>query len=903
MVGLWWPSSLAPLSGSATPRSEATTVAGTLSPARDASPGGGSGGGTRESSCGFASREPSCSSTLGATGGGGGPAQQAGERRRASRHMREVRLLDGKYVIGEELGRGSSGKVYRALNKVAGQIVAIKEIPLVGISSAAAKAVQSEVELLHRLQHPQIVRFHETIRTTEHLYVVLEYVENGSLASLLKTFGKLPEHMLVVFMRQVLVGLEWLHAQGICHRDIKGANLLTTKDGQVKLADFGVAGTLKSSHEDRQAEGRGGAGGAGQQAPVGTPYWMAPEIIEMSGFTTASDIWSLGCTVLELFTGEPPYFDLRWVNALYRIVQDTEPPIPAGMPPLLDAFLRCCFVRDPTARATAAQLGNHAWLSQDVAAGCAPAQPHVRSPDRLGRMVSHTTVDIRRPRSGSVSGSSTDPDPRNSSRTNSRSGVVMPIPQGPSAEAIGQTHGSAVSTTGPNLRGGHSAVSLASGSLPSESSPAMLARGQVIPRADSLYTIESTSPTSSCPSTFSRKESRPPALRPPSAQANPPARGAERSPVEDEPAAGAQRGRAAGVGRGDGQSSAAHDVTGCTTHAALQACELRQGDRGSCDVRLGDKGSCDLRIGDKGSLCNKSRVSEISWARLATADCSSCASSARGSAVSCHGSLAASLSRPASAAELAGMDQPPLEPIASSGSLCVIHSARHSPRQRAVNEVSVGRSPRNSVNLGGVSVAGPGGTACAHHAAGGEVLLSGCLWKRGAHWLSFSYHRRYFFLQDGVLAYLSQSGGGAAPANGARACPRDSQPSGTGGSAGAEVERRIPLSSIVNIRVTSKVKLEFELARTDRAFRMRAPSAQALALWVTTISNEWMRILQREAAIGLACQHVLTAAGSSRARSPDADSESTARIAHEPTVERQRHAGAAAATRAVKHPR
>jgi len=206
-------------------------------------------------------------------------------------------------------------------------------------------------------------------------------VENGSLASPLKTFGKLPEHMLVVFMRQILVGLEWLHAQGICHRDIKGANLLTTKDGQVKLADFGVAGTLKSSHEDRQADGRGS--GAGQQAPVGTPYWMAPEIIEMSGFTTASAIWSLGCTVLELFTGEPPYFDLRWVNALYRIVQDTEPPIPAGMPALLDDFLRCCFVRDPAVRATAAQLRHHAWLSWSLHSTASPV-PTGMPPTRSG---------------------------------------------------------------------------------------------------------------------------------------------------------------------------------------------------------------------------------------------------------------------------------------------------------------------------------------------------------------------------------------------------------------------------------------------------------------------------------------------------------------------------------------
>jgi len=221
------------LAGGAATVPGTTTVPGSLRPSRDLSPGGAA----TESSSGCQRLRERSWSGAGTSGAGasGSHGQQPGtERRRPSRHRTyEARLLDSKYVLGEELGRGSSGKVYRALNKVAGQIVAIKEIPLVGMSSGAAKAVQSEVELLHRLQHPLIVRFYETIRTAEHLYLVLEYVENGSLASLLKTFGKLPEHMLVVSMRQVVAGLEWLHAQGVCHRDIKGANLLTTKDGQV----------------------------------------------------------------------------------------------------------------------------------------------------------------------------------------------------------------------------------------------------------------------------------------------------------------------------------------------------------------------------------------------------------------------------------------------------------------------------------------------------------------------------------------------------------------------------------------------------------------------------------------------------------------------------------------------
>lgn len=115
-------------------------------------------------------------------------------------------------------------------------------------------------------------------------------------------------------MSQVLQGLLYLHDQGVIHRDIKGANILTTKDGLVKLADFGVATRT--------------AAGLHESSVVGTPYWMAPEVIELSGATTASDIWSLGCTIIELLDGKPPYSHLQPMPALFRIVNDDHPPFP-----------------------------------------------------------------------------------------------------------------------------------------------------------------------------------------------------------------------------------------------------------------------------------------------------------------------------------------------------------------------------------------------------------------------------------------------------------------------------------------------------------------------------------------------------------------------------------------------
>jgi len=155
-------------------------------------------------------------------------------------------------------------------------------------------------------------------------------MESGSLSSIIKKFGAFREEVVAIFIRQVLQGLCYLHAQGIVHRDIKGDNILTNKDGIVKLADFGIAMKLSDT--------------AKSQSIVGTPYWMAPEIIEQSGPTTpACDIWSLGCTVIELLTGGPPYYGLAQIQALYRIVSEPYPPIPDNISPGLRDFIMKCF--------------------------------------------------------------------------------------------------------------------------------------------------------------------------------------------------------------------------------------------------------------------------------------------------------------------------------------------------------------------------------------------------------------------------------------------------------------------------------------------------------------------------------------------------------------------------------
>ncbi|KAK3308946.1 uncharacterized protein B0T15DRAFT_123834 [Chaetomium strumarium] len=151
-------------------------------------------------------------------------------------------------------------------------------------------------------------------------------------------------------MTQVLQGLQYLHDQGVIHRDIKGANILTTKDGTVKLADFGVS-TSTLAGPDKEAQ------------VVGTPYWMAPEIIQLSGATSASDIWSVGCTVIELLQGKPPYHNLAAMPALFAIVNDDHPPLPEGVSPAARDFLMQCFQKDPNLRVSARKLLRHAWIT------------------------------------------------------------------------------------------------------------------------------------------------------------------------------------------------------------------------------------------------------------------------------------------------------------------------------------------------------------------------------------------------------------------------------------------------------------------------------------------------------------------------------------------------------------
>ncbi|XP_047311875.1 MAP3K epsilon protein kinase 1-like isoform X2 [Impatiens glandulifera] len=265
-------------------------------------------------------------------------------RQSASSAFHKSKTLDNKYMLGDEIGKGAYARVYKGLDLENGDFVAIKQVSLENIA-------QEDLNIIMNLNHKNIVKYLGSSKTKTHLHIILEYVENGSLANIIKPnkFGPFPESLVAVYIAQVLEGLVYLHEQGVIHRDIKGANILTTKEGLVKLADFGVATKLTEADVNTHSV-------------VGTPYWMAPEVIEMSGVCAASDIWSVGCTVIELLTCVPPYYDLQPMPALFRIVQDEHPPIPDGLSPDITDFLRQCFKKDARLRPDARTLLSHPWI-------------------------------------------------------------------------------------------------------------------------------------------------------------------------------------------------------------------------------------------------------------------------------------------------------------------------------------------------------------------------------------------------------------------------------------------------------------------------------------------------------------------------------------------------------------
>ena len=268
-----------------------------------------------------------------------------------------------KYILGDRIGEGSFAQVYRAIDAESGRIFAVKQMSIESARNEEnARTLAKEIELLKNLRHPNLVRYLGTHRTSTQFNIFLEYCTGGSIAQMLKQFGRFPEPLIRMYTRQMTEALAYLHEHGIVHRDVKGANVLVNGQttGIAKLSDFGCSKRAPQDGDDLDAD-------QSLMRIRGTVLWMAPECAQQSPHVnTSSDIWSLGATVIEMATGKPPWAELNIkeeITALLKIATTKEPPkFPSDLSPEGIAFLSRCMPVAPEKRWSAKKLLGHPFV-------------------------------------------------------------------------------------------------------------------------------------------------------------------------------------------------------------------------------------------------------------------------------------------------------------------------------------------------------------------------------------------------------------------------------------------------------------------------------------------------------------------------------------------------------------
>ncbi|KAG0563218.1 hypothetical protein KC19_8G013000 [Ceratodon purpureus] len=269
------------------------------------------------------------------------------------------------WMRGKLLGAGAFGSVNLAIKREDGEVFAVKSVVVSETSEVAVRAIENEISMLQELESRYVVRCMGSDWTTEGgqlmRNVFLEYMPEGCLTDFVKQFGSLDEHLLRTYTRSIVEGIDYLHRKGIVHCDVKGKNILVG-NGNVKLTDFGSAKRVGEEMVESEV-----VNCAAMAKVNGTPLWMAPEVVRQVEQGPASDIWSLGCTVVEMATGRAPWSNLAGMNhfvALYHIgCTDELPAVPASLSEEAHDFLSHCFQRDPRRRWTSAQLLQHPFLT------------------------------------------------------------------------------------------------------------------------------------------------------------------------------------------------------------------------------------------------------------------------------------------------------------------------------------------------------------------------------------------------------------------------------------------------------------------------------------------------------------------------------------------------------------
>ncbi|XP_077949980.1 serine/threonine-protein kinase PAK 6 isoform X2 [Gasterosteus aculeatus] len=255
-----------------------------------------------------------------------------------------------------KIGEGSTGVVCIARERSSGRQVAVKMMDV--RRQQRRELLFNEVVIMREYRHHNVVEMFGSALVEEELWVIMEYLQGGALTHIVSK-TRLEEEQTATVCHSVLEALSYLHSQGVVHRDIKSDSILLSVDGTIKLSDFGFCAQISREVPKRRSL-------------VGTPYWMAPEVISKTPYGTEVDIWSLGIMVVEMVDGEPPYFSDTPITAMKKLRDEAAPTVKNihRMSPVLKDFLSCMLTRDTQQRSCATDLLEHPFLLQASSPRC-----------------------------------------------------------------------------------------------------------------------------------------------------------------------------------------------------------------------------------------------------------------------------------------------------------------------------------------------------------------------------------------------------------------------------------------------------------------------------------------------------------------------------------------------------